>query len=128
MSAHTPGPLTVKVSDARPHYIVTTDSNDVVVFSTPFPCHSSSDKCAVDTLECRKFKAHEREKYAAINRRALADEVLRAAAPELLEALKWAMNRIEMKAPHQATEGDGELYGFAAAKGIIAKATGGAAS
>ena len=43
---------------------------------------------------------------------------------ELLEALKWAMNRINKKAPHEAIEGDGELYAFAAAVGAIAKAEG----
>ena len=41
---------------------------------------------------------------------------------ELLEALKWAMNRIEIKARHEAIEGDKELYAFAAAMGAIAKA------
>lgn len=46
------------------------------------------------------------------------------AAPELLEALKWAMKRIEKKAPHQSIEGDEELYAFASAIGAIAKATG----
>lgn len=43
---------------------------------------------------------------------------------DLLGALKWAMARIEKKAPHQAIEGDGELYAFAAAIAAIAKAEG----
>jgi hypothetical protein len=61
-----------------------------------------------------------------------ANELRRLAAieeqhGELLEALKWAMNRINKKAPHEAIEGDGELYAFVAAVGAIAKAEGGAA-
>jgi hypothetical protein len=51
-----------------------------------------------------------------------ADSKLMAAAPELLEALKWAMKRIEKKAPHEAIEGDGELYAFAMALGALVKA------
>ena len=50
-----------------------------------------------------------------------------ACFPDLLEALKWALARIEKKAPHQAIEGDGELYAFAAAMGAISKAEGGEA-
>jgi hypothetical protein len=55
---------------------------------------------------------------------ALANARLIAAAPELLEALKWAMKRIGQKAPHEAIEGDGELYAFAVALGAIKKAAG----
>ena len=47
---------------------------------------------------------------------------LHALNAELLEALKWAMNRIEIKARHEAIEGDKKLYAFAAAMGAIAKA------
>lgn len=62
-----------------------------------------------------------------LNASGYANAALIATAPELLEALKWAMSRINKKAPHQAIEGDGELYAFASAMGVIAKATGGAA-
>jgi hypothetical protein len=116
MSEHTLGPLTVTISDSRPCYIVTTDASGVVRFSTPFPCHSSSDKSALDTIECRHFKADEREQYAAINRRALADEVLRAASPDLLVALKAVISVADRKTAE-----------FDLARAAITKATGAAA-
>lgn len=56
-----------------------------------------------------------------------ANAHLIAAAPELLEVLKWTLARVEKLAPHKASEGDAALYGIAAARGAIAKATGGEA-
>jgi hypothetical protein len=50
-----------------------------------------------------------------------------AAAPDLLQSLKWALARVEQCAPHQAAEGDAALYEIAAARSAIVKATGGAA-
>ena len=51
------------------------------------------------------------------------DFVLRAvnAHDALVKALDWAMARIVKKAPHQAIEGDSELYSFAEAHSLLAK-------
>ena len=89
---HTPGPLTVKIDEQWPFRINTYNRAGEVVFSVGMPCHSTSDERAQDAIECRGYKRTEREQYKAINRRAIADEVLRAAAPELLEALKIVTN------------------------------------
>ena len=86
--SHTPGPLTVKVSDKWPFDIETIGADGLVKFVTRMPFHSTSDRRAEDAIECKNFKQSEREEYSAINRRAIADDVLRAAAPELLEALQ----------------------------------------
>jgi hypothetical protein len=88
VSAHTPGPLTVKVSERWPFDIETYDARGVVIFSDRMPCHSTEDKTAKQAIECRHFARDEREQHAAINRRAIADAVLRAAAPDLLAALR----------------------------------------
>jgi len=88
MSKHTKGPLKVAVSDKWPFDIVTTAEDGSVRFVTRLPCFSTEDRNAKDAVECRSFKPSEREEYAAINRQTIADEVLRAAAPELLQALK----------------------------------------
>lgn len=51
---------------------------------------------------------------------------LAAEKAALLESLQWAMARIAKHAPHQAVEGDAELYRHAEARALIAKATGSA--
>lgn len=49
---------------------------------------------------------------------------LRSTNSEMLEALKWAFARLDRLAPHNAFEGDGELYQFVKAKAVIQKAEG----
>jgi hypothetical protein len=55
--------------------------------------------------------------YAAAHLRALD-----ASHQRLVEALEWAMARIGNKAPHQAIEGDGELYAFASSLAALEQA------
>jgi hypothetical protein len=83
---HTPGPLTVKPFKEYPFDILTVNSKDEVVFRTKLPAHCTSDKTFEQAFKCVHFGIDEdREKCIEANERALADEKLRAAAPELLQ-------------------------------------------
>lgn len=84
---HTPGPLSVSTGTKWPFDILVTNESGGVVFKDSLPCHSSMDNSFYEALHCLNFKSSEREQYAAINMRAFADAHLRAAAPDLLEAL-----------------------------------------
>ena len=88
MSKHTPGPLSVSFGTKWPFEILIINESGSVVYRDTLPCHSSKDKNFEEALNCWNFKASEQEEYAAINHRAVADAYLRAAAPDLLEALK----------------------------------------
>ena len=84
----TKGPLTARMSNEWPWKIETVDSAGEVVFTRPLPCHSSDDKSADAALRCLNFDAKDRERCAEVNARALADEHVRASAPELYDALE----------------------------------------
>ena len=85
---YTPGPLSVSFGIKWPFEILIINESGAVVYRDTLPCHSSKDKTFEEALNCLNFKASEQEEYAAINKRAVADAYLRAAAPDLLEALK----------------------------------------
>ena len=85
---YTPGPLLVSFGTKWPFEILITNESGSVVYRDTLPCHSSKDKTFEEALNCWNFKASEQEEYAAINKRAVADAYLRAAAPDLLAALK----------------------------------------
>ena len=87
MSAHTPGPLTVKVADKWPFRIETFDAAGELVFCRDMPCYSTKQKSAKECMD-GLYLGDLAEHAASVNAKAVADEVLRAAAPELLEALK----------------------------------------
>lgn len=88
MSKHTPGPLSVSFGTKWPFEILISNESGAVVYRQSLPCHSSKDKTFEEALNCWNFKASEQEEYAAINKRAVADAYLRAAAPDLLAALQ----------------------------------------
>ena len=128
---HTPGPLSVSTGTKWPFYILITNESGNVVYQESLPCHSSKDNSFYEALHCLNFKSSEREQYAAINMRALADAHLRAAAPDLLEALERLVFAAECR---DNTSGDAvrlvevktELAAAAKqARIVIAKATGG---
>lgn len=86
MSKHTPGPLFVSVENSWPFNIVTKNTNGEIVFTQQMPCHSTSHKSAQEAITGKGIDpAWDAENR---NRQAIADEVLRAAAPDLLEVLK----------------------------------------
>ena len=88
MSKHTPGPLSVSFGTKWPFEILIINESGSVVYRDTLPCYSSKDKTFEEALNCWNFKASEQEEYAAINKRAVADAYLRAAAPDLLDALR----------------------------------------
>ena len=88
---HTKGPLFVSVENLWPFNIVTKNSEGEVVFSKGMPCYSTSQKNAAEAISGKRMNPeYEAERH---NRRAIADEVLRAAAPDLLEACKVAFDQ-----------------------------------
>lgn len=94
MDKHTPGPLTVKVCDEWPFHIQTLNAAGDVVFSRHLPAYSTRQESAKQAM-AGKFMGDTQAEAAAANQKALADEILRAAAPELLEALEVICNSIE---------------------------------
>ena len=114
MTKHTPGPLSVSFGTKWPFDILIVNQSGDVVHRELLPCHSSKDKNFEEALNCWNFKASEQEEYAAINKRAVADAYLRAAAPDLLEALKQIAGNDPY---HQSSAGR-------IARAAIARATG----
>lgn len=100
MSAkHTPGPLTVKIDKQWPFNINTFDANGLLIFVDRLPCHSTEDKTLKQAMACVHYDKDGREGYSAMNHRALADAVLRAAAPDLLEELDACLGTLEVCFP-----------------------------
>ena len=120
---HTPGPLSVSFGTKWPFEILIINESGGVVYRESLPCHSSKDKNFEEALNCWNFKASEREKYAEINHRAVANSYLRAAAPDLLEALQniaeyWNQDQ------NEAAMADACWHAIHTARAAIAKATG----
>jgi len=87
---HTPGPLHVVTSNSWPFDISICDAQGSVVDVLRLPAHSTAHKTFADALNYRGIDHSEAVRCREANQRALADAHLRAAAPELLEALKTA--------------------------------------
>lgn len=115
---HTPAPLFARVDEKWPFDIVTRDANGDTVFVDRMPSYSTRHETAKEAIEGKgmppEWLARE------VNERAIADAILRAAAPELLEALK---NLKSAFITH--TQWNGEpINEVAIANALIAKATG----
>ena len=120
---YTPGPLSVSFGSKWPFEILIINKSGSVVYRDPLLCHSSKDKTFEEALNCRNFKASDQEEYAAINHRAVADAYLRAAAPDLLEALQELYEIVE-DAIEQKSAKDLNSFTLQHAQAAIAKATG----
>ena len=123
MSDFTPGPLSVSFGIKWPFEILIINESGAVVYRDTLPCHSSKDKTFEEALNCLNFKASEQEEYAAINKRAVADAYLRAAAPELLESLRGMLAMWRSVCRAQGWEPE-HLIAAVHAQAAIAKATG----
>ena len=115
---HTPGPLTVSVNNKWPFKIVTKNADGEIVFATDLPCYSTSHECAADAIDGVGLPAE--WNAAEMNARAIADEVLRSAAPDLLDALQTI---VEVISNTEYGEIDRTLA-VKDARAAIAKATG----
>ena len=112
---HTPGPLTVSVNNMWPFKIVTKNADGEVVFAADLPCYSTSHECAADAIDGVGLPAE--WNAAEMNARAIADEVLRSAAPDLLDAAIEFCRKVESGEAKSSKS-------YAAFKSAIAKATG----
>lgn len=117
---HTPGPLTVSVNNKWPFKIVTKNADGEVVFATDLPCYSTSHECAADAIDGVGLPAE--WNAAEMNARAIADEVLRSAAPDLLDALDSCIGTLEICFPEAPVD---SVIGkdIATARAAIAQAT-----
>ena len=120
---HTPGPLSVSFGTKWPFEILIINKSGEVVYQESLPCHSSKDKNFEEALNCWNFKASEQEKYAEINHSAVADAYLRAAAPDLLEALRGMFAMWRSVCGAQGWEPE-HLAEAVRAQAAISKATG----
>ena len=120
----TQGPLTVRMASEWPWNIETVNAAGEVIFSRRLLCHSSDDKTAKQALDCSNWKSDESAEWSAHNYRALADETIRATAPELYEALE-ALTGVVQSDPFLRYS-EASLYGKAikAALAVLKKARG----
>ena len=120
---HTPGPLSVSFGTKWPFEILIINESGSVIYRESLPCHSSKDNNFEEALNCLNFQASERMEYAAINHRAVADAYLKAAAPDLLEALQELCEIVE-DAIEQKSAKDLDSFTLQPARAAIARATG----
>lgn len=93
MSAkHTPGPLFVVHVDKYPFDIQIQDAHGNVIHQEPRYAHSTQARSIADVMSGVGFRGKEKDEAVAANARQLADICLRAAAPDLLEALRSTIN------------------------------------
>ena len=117
---HTPGPLFVRQPESFPFDIQIVGAKEDVVFFESRYSYSTKQETVEDVMRGYGFPLDQRDAVIAANERQLADMHLRAAAPDLLKALK---NCVAVM--------DRELAGLkviqpelSAARAAIAKATG----
>jgi hypothetical protein len=112
-TTYTKGPLTVGFDTARLHDIVTVDATGRELFRRILPAQSSSNKTRADALNCRGLIGMQRGRpmaeqdafmaeNIAANHRAVFDEVLRAAAPTMLEMLSALVLNNDMEMNERA--------------------------
>ena len=90
MSKYTAGPLKVSIWPEWPFYIHTFDRSGELVFRREMPMYSTKQKTAEEAMAGAHMGKYA-DQACETNARALADEVLRASAPELLAALRLAV-------------------------------------
>lgn len=86
---YTDGPLQVELTLRG---INTLNQKGEVVFQRDWPCHSSKDTTVEERRGCVFFPFKQVDECAELNELAIADEVLRASAPDLLHVLESLEN------------------------------------
>jgi len=112
---HTPGPFTVRQPDAWPFDIEVVGPDGEVAWSERRFAHSTRQKNLSDCMHAVGFDYDERPGIIASLERQLAGVHLRAAAPEMLEALKACADNLASLGWHHAE---------AVARAAISKAEG----
>jgi hypothetical protein len=97
---HTPGPLFVRQPEKYPFPVEIVNESGEVVFSEQRHAHGTGQKTVQDAMEARNMRYRGCpddfvDNCIAANERQLADAYLRAAAPEMLAALKMAKWMLE---------------------------------
>jgi hypothetical protein len=85
---HTPVPLFVRQPDVWPFDIDVVDLDDNIIWNERRIAHGSRQRNLAQCMAAVGFPHDERPKIVALLERQLADAHLRAAAPDMLEALK----------------------------------------
>lgn len=121
MNKHTPGPLHVIQLDKWPFNISIVDANGNEIFFDHRHAYGSTQYTVAEVMAGSCFDNQE-TKAAAIesNARQVADAYLRAAAPDLLAALR---DLLKYPAGDYSSHGDFDAA-YAAAKAAVSKATG----
>jgi hypothetical protein len=119
---HTPGPLFVRQPEKWPFHVEIVNEAGEIVASEHRYAYSTSHKTINDVMTARGFRMDDADKAIAANERQLADAYLRAAAPELLEALKEAIETIKFLSTRDNSWG--EQIVCEDLQAIVAKATG----
>lgn len=105
---HTPGSLRVIPHEKKPWVLQTIDNDGNVVYERFLPYFSAKDKTFNDVMNCANFPApcskeatptYNSDYCSGLNQRAYADEILRAAAPEMLEALEYVYQSASSDSP-----------------------------
>jgi hypothetical protein len=96
--SYTKGPLTVRMSQNFPFDIETLDACGEVVFRRRLPAHSTTHRTPEAALAAIGLDPE----WGEANRRALADEILRAASPDLAAALQGLL--VAARQQHDALE------------------------
>jgi len=123
----TPGPLHVQQDSQWPYNIRVCEHSGATIYSEHLICSSSSWKGLDDARNLVGIYGVERDEWSALMERQMADMQLRAAAPDLLEALEGAIGALEQDLDAGRDSGDADWEGIAyqrleAAKAAIAKA------
>lgn len=124
---HTPGPLAVRRESEWPYSIVTTNAAGEIVWQERAVVTSSEQRTLADFESGFGLFGIAREVAVEANERQFADALLRAAAPDLLQAaqaIEFAMRMPGVTAAEVLDENSPIRDGLRSA---IARATGGAA-
>lgn len=114
----TAGPLFVRQPAKWPFNIEIVDANGTVVFDERRYAYSTNHKSIEDVMTAYRFDRDDVDSAVAGNERQLADAYLRAAAPELFDALRLCYDHCRLYHPEVERNNVGEAVRAALAKAL----------